>query len=316
MCKMMNDTSERQAARIQADQAELAERIARALPRDGTIEAQPGLHFRRYSWPTEPVHVFAEAAFCVIAQGSKAIMLGEDTFRYDPAHYMISTVELPLAGQVIEASPERPFLGFRLVLDPAVVTAVMVESGLVQQRGDGSGVKAVAVSTLDADLLDATLRLVRLTDTPAEYRPLAPLVIREMVYRLLTGTQGGRMRHLATFGGHAHRVVRAVEKIRRNFAKPLRIEDIARELAMSVSGFHAHFRAVTAMSPLQFQKQLRLQEARRLMLREDLDAAEAGFRVGYGDAAHFNREYKRHFGTPPMRDVEHLRELTSANGAQ
>jgi AraC-like DNA-binding protein/mono/diheme cytochrome c family protein len=134
----------------------------------------------------------------------------------------------------------------------------------------------------------------------------------DLVYRLLTSAQGSRMRHLAMFGGHAHRMVRAVEKLRENFNKPSRIEDIARELGMSVSGFHAHFRAVTAMSPLQFQKQLRLQEARRLMLSEDLDAAEAGYRVGYDDASHFSREYKRHFGEPPMRDVERLRELATA----
>jgi len=188
----------------------------------------------------------------------------------------------------------------------------MMESGIVQSRGDGSGVKSVNVSPLDANLLDATLRLVRLIETPGEYRVLAPLVIREIVYRLLTGAQASRLRHLATFGGHAHRMVRAVEKLRETFNKPLRIESIARELGMSVSGFHAHFRTVTAMSPLQFQKQLRLQEARRLMLSEDLDAAEAGYRVGYDDASYFNREYKRYFGAPSMRDVEGLRGLAVA----
>ena len=138
--------------------------------------------------------------------------------------------------------------------------------------------------------------------------PSPPLVVREIVYRLLTGHQGGRMRHLATDGGHAHRMVRAVAKLRENFDKPLRIEAVARELGMSASGFHAHFKAVTAMSPLQFQKSLRLQEARRLMLGEHLDAAEAGYRVGYEDPAYFSRDYKRHFGAPPIRDVELLRE--------
>ena len=143
-------------------------------------------------------------------------------------------------------------------------------------------------------------------------QPVRWQVIREIVYRLLTGAQAGRLRHLATFAGHAHRMVRAVEKFRMNFNKPLRIEEVARERGMSVSGFHAHFRAVTAMSPLQFQKQQRLQEARRLMLNEDLDAADAGYRVGYDDASHFNREYKRHFGEPPMRDVGRMRELATA----
>jgi AraC-like DNA-binding protein len=315
MREMSNAPSERQARRMQADQEELADRIARALPHDGAVEPQPGLHFRRHSRLAERVYGFYAPAFCVIAQGSKDILLGEDIFRYDPTHYLISTMELPLMGEVVEASPERPYLSFRLVLDPSIVTSVMVESGLVHPLNNGS-VRAVDVSSLDANLLDATLRLVRLIDTPNEYRALAPLVVREIVYRLLTGAQGNRMRHLAKFGGHAHRMVRAVEKLRQNFDKPLRIEDIARELSMSISGFHTHFKAVTAMSPLQFQKQLRLQEARRLMLSENLDAAEAGYRVGYDDASHFSREYKRHFGYPPVRDVERLRELSGASEAQ
>ena len=316
MRKMPSITRERQPDRMQKDRAELTDRIARALPHDGTIQPQPGLHFRRQSTRAQRVHSVAEPSFCVIAQGSKDILLGDATFRYDPAHYLISTMELPLIGEVVEASPRRPYLSVRLVLDPSVVTSVMVESGLASIRGEGGGVNAVDVSPLDADLLDATLRLVRLIDTPREYRALSPLVIREIVYRLLNGAQGNRMRHLATFGGQAHRMARADQKLRENFDKPLRIEGVARELGMSVSGFHAHFKAVTAMSPLQFQKQLRLQESRRLMLNENLDAAEAGYRVGYDDASHFNREYKRHFGEPPVRDVEHLRELTSASAAQ
>jgi AraC-like DNA-binding protein len=311
MRNRMNVPYEREANRRRADQEELADRIARATPVEGTVEVQPGLHFRRCSRPTQRLHSFTKPSFCVIAQGSKELVVGDDQFRYDPAHYMINTVELPMIGQIVEASPERPYLGFWLTLDPSVVTSVMVESAVVQ-RGDGSGVKSLDVSALDANLLDATLRLVRLVDVPLEYRVLAPLAIREIVYRLLTGAQAGRLRHLATFGGHAHRMVRAVEKLRMNFNKPLRIDEVARELGMSVSGFHTHFRAVTAMSPLQFQKQLRLQEARRLMLSEDLDAAEAGYRVGYDDASHFNREYKRHFGEPPMRDVGRLRELATA----
>ena len=312
MRTMRDATTEREDRRRQADQEELAERIARALPHDGTVEPQPGLHFRRCSRPTERIHGFHEAAFCVIAQGSKDLILGEERFRYDPAHYLITTVDLTMIGQVVEAAPERPWLRVRLVLDPSVVTSVMMESGIVQTRGDGIGVKSIDVSPLDAHLLDATLRLVRLIDAPHEYRVLAPLVIREIVYRLLMGAQASRMRHLARFGGQAHRMVRAVEKLREDFDKRLRIQKVARELGMSVSGFHAHFRAMTGISPLQFQKHLRLQVAQRLMLSEDLDAAEAGYRVGYDDASHFSREYKRHFGEPPMRDVERLRELATA----
>jgi AraC-like DNA-binding protein len=295
--------------RSEIERHELAEAIRRALPRDGRIEVQTGLTLFRVSAPTEPVYGVSESCFCVIAQGAKHVMLGEDRFRYDPNHYLISTVGLPTVSQIDVASPEEPYLGLRLVLDPSVVTSTMVESGLVQRQNDSS-VKAIAVSTLDHDLLNACVRLVRLVHSPEQYRVLGPLVIREIVYRLLTGEQGHRMRHLATIGGHAHRMVRAVKKLREDFAKPLRIEDVAREIGMSVSGFHAHFKAVTAMSPLQFQKQLRLQEARRLMLAESFDAAEAGFQVGYDDASHFSREYKRQFGHPPLRDIQGLREVT------
>jgi AraC-like DNA-binding protein len=309
---MMNTQDERQARQVQAYREELAERMARAVRRDGTVQPQQGLNLSRFAGVTELHHGFYEPCFCVIAQGAKTLTLGGETFRYDPARYMIATVGVPMTAQVVEASPDRPYLGLRLELDPAVVASVMVESGLAQQRGDGGGVRAVDVSHLDADLLDATVRLVRLIERPDQYRALAPLVVREIVYRLLTGAQGSRMRHLAAVGGQAHRMVRAVAKLRENFDKPLRIERVAKALGMSTSGFHAHFKAVTAMSPLQFQKSLRLQEARRLMLGEHLDAAEAGYRVGYEDPAYFSRDYKRHFGEPPMRDVERMRELATA----
>jgi AraC-like DNA-binding protein len=313
MRRMSNTTpiTDGRLSRLETDRDELAERIARALTHSGVVEPQPGVFLSRFTTTAELVHGFLDPCFCLIAQGAKALTFGDEVFRYDAAQYMVSTVGLPMTAQVVEASVARPYLGARLTLDPAVVASVMVEAGIVQSRGDGD-VKAVAVSTLDADLLDATLRLVRLMERPGEYRVIAPLITREIVYRLLIGAQGSRMRHLATFGGEAHRMVRAVSKLRDNFDKPLRIESIARELGMSLSGFHAHFKTVTNMSPLQFQKQIRLQEARRLMITENLDAAEAGYRVGYDDASHFNREYKRHFGEPPMRNKERLRELATA----
>jgi AraC-like DNA-binding protein len=297
---------------MDADREELAERIARAVPRNGLADPQPGVNLARFARPTELHHGFLDPCFCVIAQGAKTLTLGEDVFRYDPARYMIATVGVPMTAQVVEASPGRPYLSLRLDLDPAVVASVMVESGLGKLRGVGDDVRAIAVSELDPDLLDATLRLVRLIERPEQSRALASMVVREIVYRLLTGAQAGRMRHLATDGGRVHRVVRAVEKLRKDFDKPLRIERVAKQLGMSTSGFHAHFKAVTAMSPLQFQKSLRLQEARRLMLGENLDAGEAGYRVGYEDPAYFSRDYKRHFGEPPMRDVERMRELATA----
>ena len=297
--------------RDRADREELVERLSRAIREDGRVEPMKGLHLHRASSPTGPVHGVTEPSFCIIAQGSKEIHLGEECYRYDPAHYLLVTVELPVVGHLIEASRERPYLSVRLALDPALVGSVLVEAGHVPQRGS-TDMRAINVSPLDAGLLDATVRLVRLLDTPQEARVLAPLITREIVFRLLMGEQSLRLRHMAALGGYTTRIARAVERIRNNFDKPLRIDGLARELAMSTSGFHHQFKAVTAMTPLQFQKQIRLQEARRLMLGEDLDAASAGYHVGYEDPAHFNREYKRLFGMPPMRDVERLREVARA----
>ena len=207
-----------------------------------------------------------------------------------------------------EAWEGRLYLGVVLGLVPALVGSVMVEAGPPAPR-EHAAVRAFNVGSLDAVLLDAVVRLLRLLDAPAdEARFLRPLVTREIVFRLLKGEQGGRLRHTAALGGHAHRIAGAIERLRKDFDRPLRVEDVARAAGMSVSGFHHHFKAVTAMSPLQFQKRMRLQEARRLMLGEDLDASSAGYRVGYGDASHFTREYKRLFGRPPARDAERLRE--------
>ena len=267
--------------RMYAYQEELAERIARAVPEDGTTEPLQDLHLNRSSTPTEPLHGVSKPSFCVIAQGSKQVMLGDSLYRYDPAHYLLATVELPVVGQVIEASVERPYLSLRLDLDPALVGSVMVEAGHLSSRSQGD-VRAIDVSPLDADLLDSVVRLVRLLDAPAEARVLRPLITREIVYRLLMGDQGNRLRHLALLGGHTDRIAEAVERLRRDFDQPLRIDSLARELGMSVSGFHHHFKAVTAMSPLQFQKQLRLQEARRLLqpqLLLELQRAHRGDRL-------------------------------------
>jgi len=286
---------------------ELVTRIASTLQADGTVEPLSGLHLYRASSPTQPLHGVIVPAFCVIAQGSKVVLLGDDQYRYDPAHYLLVTAELPIAGQIIEASPECPYLSLRLELTPTLVGSVMAEAGHPPPRSHRP-VRALDVSPLDMDLLDVVVRLVRLQDSPHDAGFLAPLITREIIYRLLRGDQSGRLHQIATVGGYAHRIAEAIERIRKNFDQPLRIEDLAREVGMSVSSFHAHFKAVTALSPLQFQKQLRLQEARRLMLGEHLDAASAGYRVGYDDAAYFNREYRRLFGAPPMRDAARLRE--------
>ncbi|MHB8599035.1 MAG: AraC family transcriptional regulator [Ktedonobacteraceae bacterium] len=304
---MNHPQAEREAQRVQTNREELVERIARAMREDGTTQLLPGLYLSRSSLPLKPLHSVLEPSLCVIAQGSKEVLLGDSRYRYDPSHYLLATVEMPRVSQVLEASKERPYLSLRLELAPTLVGEVMVEAGHSSPK-DHADVRAIAVSSLDVNLLDAVVRLVRLLDSSAEARVLQPLIMREIIYWLLVGSQGTRLRHLAILGGYTSSIARAVERLRQDFDQPLRIEDIARTMGMSVSGFHHHFKAVTAMSPLQFQKQLRLQEARRLMLGEDLDAASAAYRVGYHDASHFNREYKSLFGVPPMRDVQRLRE--------
>jgi AraC-like DNA-binding protein len=305
--EVLNDQQvEREQEQMQANREELIVRIMQVLCEDGHAQPLEGLHLHRSSLTSELVHGVVEPSFCVIAQGSKEVFLGDSRYVYNPFHYLISTVEMPWATNILEASKERPYLSFRLVLDPALVGAVMVDTGHTSPA-DHTDVRAMDVSPLDLNLQDAILRLVRLLDAPADAPVLMPLIIKEIIYRLLIGRQGARLRHLAILGGYTP-IARAVELLRQDLDQPLRIENLARELGMSVSGLHHHFKAVTAMSPLQFQKQLRLQEARRLMLSGDLDAASAAYRVGYHDASHFNREYKSLFGIPPMRDVQRLRE--------
>src|SRR2546428_10288236 len=291
----MNVMNHQQAAReavlLQAHREELVERIARAIREDGTAQPLQGLHLYRHSLPLEQVYSVVEPSLCVVAQGSKEFLLGESRYRYDPFHYLLVTVDLPYVGQVLEASKERPFLCLRLELAPTLVGEVLLEAGHASPR-DHAEVRAIAVSPLDGHLLDAVVRVVRLLDSPAEARVLLPLITREIIYRLLVGEQGARLRHLAILGGYTPSIARAIERLRRDLDQPLRIEQMARELGMSVSVFHHHFKAVTALSPLQFQKRLRLLEARRLMLGEDLDAASAAYPVGYHDRPHFNRGSK------------------------
>jgi AraC-like DNA-binding protein len=306
----MNQEAIRSAGRIEIAREEIVERMSRLLPEDGRINLFSDLLLIRSSVPAEPVQSLFQPSFCFVAQGRKRASVGGEVFLYDPFHYLIFTVDLPVAFQIEAPSKELPYLGLSLNLDSALVASVIVESGIRIKKGDAS-VKAMNVSAIDADLLDAVARLVRIAETPAEGKVLAPLVIKEIIYRLLAGGQGARLAHLLT-ASDTRRISKAIGHLREHFDEPLKMEVIARELGMSVSGFHHHFKSVTSMSPLQFQKHLRLQEARRLMLGGDLDAASAAFRVGYQDTSHFSREYKRHFGAPPQGDIAGLRSRLEA----
>jgi AraC-like DNA-binding protein len=304
--------AKREAQRVRSNREELLERMARVLPKDGVVNAFGGLFLARVSRPLESTNALYEPAFCFVVQGGKRVLLGEEVFWYDPGQYLIFTVDLPVVFQVEEASEERPYFGLRLNLDPALVASVLMESGFEPRKGDAD-VKAIAVNPVDADLLDAVVRLTRLLDAPGSEKVLAPLITREIVYRLMAGGEGARLGHLlASSRGDTRRISRVIGHLREHYDEPLRIESVARELGMSVSGFHHHFKSVTAMSPLQFQKQVRLQAARRLMLSDGLDAARAGFRVGYEDPSYFSRDYKKLFGDSPQRDIARLRSSLEA----
>ena len=296
--------------RNQSNRDELSERLASRAPNEGANTQADGLNFYRHANPTQPVHGVYSPSICIIAQGAKEVLLGEERFRYDPANFLLCSLDVPVVAQVVEATPKKPYLGMKMDLDPTLIASVSVETGIAPGRGDAS-VKSIAVNKLEGDLLDAVVRLIRLLDSSSDYRVVSPLVTREIVYRLLISDQGPRLRQMAAFGGHTNRITKAVQTLRSRFTEALSIEDLASELGMSASSFHQHFKTATSMSPLQFQKLLRLQEARRLLISEDLDASTAAVRVGYDDASQFTREYKRLFGDPPMRDVARFKQVAA-----
>lgn len=293
--------------RLLSAREELVELMLRVVPEEGTLEALPGLLLNRSIKPMQWGGTLTQPAFCFVAKGSKLALVGNQIYRYDPEHFLLFTVDLPVAFEVEQATEDEPFLGLRLDLDRSMVAAVAMDHGIKFRKGE-AGVKAIDVSTVDANLLEAVVRLIRSIEEPNGVNILAPSIVREIVYRLLIGGQGSRLGHLIASEGDTGRISKAISLMRERFDEHMKMEEIAGQLGMSVTGFHNHFKSVTSMSPLQFQKNLRLQEARRLMLGEDLDAASAGFRVGYEDPSHFSREYKKQFGAPPQRDIARLRE--------
>jgi AraC-like DNA-binding protein len=288
---------------------ELSRLIAQHTRTDGMIAtAVPRLSLVRMSKPTEPVQGVQQPALCLIAQGSKQVMLAEEIYNYGPARHLIASADLPITGQVIEADADRPYLSLKLDLDMNALAAMLMEVPLpVPGTPSKSCGKALCLSRTDPQLLDAAVRLVRLLDTPEDIPVLAPLIERELLYRLLRGDQAEKLRRMLMPESRLSQVNRAIAWIRQHYDQPFSIEQVAREARMSTSSLHEHFREVTAMSPLQYQKQLRLQEARRLILAEALDAASAAHRVGYDSPSQFSREYRRLFGAPPIQDVSRLK---------
>eukprot|EP00130_Batrachochytrium_dendrobatidis_P008298 XP_006683173.1 hypothetical protein BATDEDRAFT_92940 [Batrachochytrium dendrobatidis JAM81] len=230
-------------------------------------------------------------------------MLAQDSYTYDPAHYLVVSLSLPISGEIIQATPESPYLCLRLDFDPKQIFDIIKESDqTTEEKGDSK--RGLYISKMDTFLIDAVLRLVNLLDTPKDIPILAPLVIREILYRILQDEQADPIKKIAMIGSHTQRIAKVINLIKHDFAKPLRIEKLALTANMSSSSLHYHFKQVTRLSPLQYQKQLRLQEARRLMLSKAVDAADAGFQVGYESPSQFSREYSRMFGLPPISDIK------------
>jgi len=285
--------------------AEIASLIARHAPAEG-IQATPveRLLLVRSSTTTMPMPNVYQPLLCLVVQGRKRVELGDQRFLYSPGRYGIVTHDLPTTGRVVEATPHKPYLSLVLNFDPVAL-------GELAQRiappSDTVLPLGMAIGEAGTTLIDATLRLLRLLDDPQAIPVLAPMAEQEILYRLLTGPFGGRMRQITSGQGAVAQVGRAIAWIRQHFRERLSIARVAAAAGMSSSSLHEHFRAVTAMTPLQFQKQLRLQDARSLMLVDGLDATTAAFRVGYESPSQFSREYRRHFGEPPSRDIARLR---------
>ncbi|WP_311083256.1 AraC family transcriptional regulator [Paenibacillus polymyxa] len=288
--------------------AELAGLIKCHTGRDGMFGTSvPSLHLIRSSKTTLPVNTVYEPAIVIVAQGMKGVMLGGDSFTYGPSSHFVVSVDLPVTSRLIQASTESPYLCMRLGLDPAlgleVIKGAEAEDGREAKRG-------AFVDRTSPELLDAAVRLVRLLDTPGDIPYLAPLVVREIYYRIMRGSQGGTFKQFALVGSCTSRIARVITRIKQDYAQPLHIDELARMAHMGPSSLHRHFKEVTALSPLQYLKRIRLQEARRLLLAESLDAADAASRVGYESPSHFSREYAKLFGLPPISDIRRLREET------
>lgn len=307
------------ASALDTPLAELSHEMARLVERftsgEGLHEtAIPGLKLARVCEPSLPMQTVYNPCLCIIAQGRKEVRLGDETYAYDPLTYLVASVVLPVTGRVTNASPDHPFLSLALNIDPALITTLIAEMGPIA-AADAASQRGIYVDRLDPRLLDAVIRLLRLLETPRDIAMLAPLALREIFYRMLLSPQGHRLHEIVTAGGQGQRISRAVEWLHKYYDQPLRIEELARAVNLSPSTLHHRFKAVTALSPLQYQKQLRLQEARRLMFSENLEAAAACYRVGYESPSQFSREYSRLFGEPPQRDIARLRQSAQNQAA-
>ncbi|HZX31124.1 MAG TPA: AraC family transcriptional regulator [Rhodocyclaceae bacterium] len=274
----------------------------------------PGLMFFRRETPMPPAMCLVEPSIILVVQGEKQMLVGGEAFPYGIDRFLVTSLDLPANSQVTVASPDKPCLGLALKFDFRIMAELIAQGGLPipAERSSDHGI-GIGIGTVTPTLLQAFKRLLDLLDEPGAIPVLAPLIEREIHYRLLMSDQAARLRQIASVGSQSHRIAKAVDWLKMNYTTTLRINELAASVQMSTSSLHHHFRQLTAMSPLQYQKWLRLNEARRLMLNEARDAASAAFEVGYESPSHFSREYTRLFGAPPKRDIEGLRHSLEAN---
>ena len=285
--------------------------VNRHITRDGSKEtAVPGLTLFRASSASEYDATVYQPSLCIVAQGAKEVVVGEEAYQYDPSSSLLVSVDLPATSRVVEASPDRPCLVVVIALDMAMVGELLAKVWTLP-TSNGSG-RGVCLAPMDDQLMGAVERLLVLLDAPQDIETLAPLILQEITYRVMTGPQGARLRQIASAGAPAYRISKAIQWLRMNFTEPLSIDSLAKRVGLSTSSLHQHFKNVTAMSPLQFQKRLRLQEARRLLLAESIDASEAAYRVGYESPSQFSREYRRMYGAPPRKDITALKDRAGA----
>jgi AraC-like DNA-binding protein len=287
---------------------ELAKFIDGHQEQNGThVTAIPSLFFSRYSNETGPNYGIHKPSLCIVVQGMKEVLLSQERFQYGPADYLVASVKLPITGQVTQASSEQPYLALKLEFTPSQILEVLRDTQIEADKKENAK-RGMYVSKIEPSLLDAVLRLTRLIENPKDIPVLAPLVMKEIIYRVLQGEHGGILKQIAIEGSSTNQISDVIEHIMNNFEKSFKIEELAEIGNMSVSSLHRHFKEVTAMSPIQFQKQLRLQEARSLLLSELSDAADVAFRVGYESPSQFSREYSRMFGFPPKEDIKRLKQ--------
>lgn len=296
--------------------AAASEKLANSIEKwtQGTNQAEtaiPGLRLSSWDCPTSPTSYTHKPSICLVAQGSKHVLLGEESYVYDANHFLISSVDLPVVANIAEASANKPYLGLILELDLQEISQLIVDSEFSFDQTRQAH-KGMDVGELSPSILDAFQRLIDLLDESDNIKILAPVIKREIFYRLLTTNQGARLHQIVTAGSHSHQISKAIDWLKANYALPLSVGELASYSGMSKSAFYSHFRSMTSMTPLQFQKKLRLNEARRLMLTENLDALATTFKVGYESPSQFSREYSRLFGAPPSKDIKNLRETILA----